>query len=136
MKKAHSHSQEYWYLRKQKCECGSELQLIDQALAVRNQTHVDIHRTRCKQCGTFREFVFDISSFYKPHQSFSELAEVERLLKRVYPDSEVSMRMASPMEATLMYIEGLKKSNDIIALEYIAEGVQYAIRNTSGAQNT
>ena len=69
MKKAHCHSQEYWYLRKQKCECGSELQLIDQVLTERCQTFVDVHRTQCKQCGTFREFVFDISSFYKPFRS-------------------------------------------------------------------
>lgn len=131
MIKAHCHSQEYWYLRKQKCECGSELQLIDQVLTERCQTFVDVHRTQCKQCGKFREFVFDISSFYNPLRSFDELAEVERLLKRVYPESEVPMRMAYPMEATLWYIEQLKKSNDIMALEYIAEAVQYAVRNTS-----
>ena len=41
------------------------------------------------------------------------------------------MRMAYPMEATLWYIEQLKKSNDIMALEYIAEAVQDAIRNTN-----
>ena len=97
MKKVHCHSQEYWYLRKQKCECGSEFELVNQALAKRNQTFVDVHRAQCKQCGTFREFIFDISSFYKPHQSFDELAEVHRLLKGVYPESEVPMRMASPM---------------------------------------
>ena len=82
------------------------------------------------------EFVFDISSFDKPYQSFRELAEVEALLKRVYPESEVSMRMASPMEATLMFIGQLKKSGDIIALEYIADVAQYAIRNATEEQTS
>lgn len=134
MKKAHSVSQEYWYLRKQKCECGSEFESIDQAITVRSQIHVDVHRAQCKQCGTFREFVFDISSFHKPYQSFRELAQVEDVLKKAYPESEISMRMASPMEATLMYIEQLKEVGDIMALEYIADAAQHAIRNTSKGQ--
>ena len=124
MIKVHCHSQEYWYLRKQKCKCGSQLQLISQALTKREQTYVDVHRTRCEQCGTLNVFIFDISSFYDPLQSFRELAEVEKLLKRTYPENDVSMRMASPMEATLMYIEKLKKSGDIMTLEYIAEVAQ------------
>lgn len=127
MKKAHCHSQEYWYLRKQQCECGGKLELGNRSLALRNQLFVDVHETRCRQCGQFKEFVFDISSFFKPFQSFSELAKVEQVLKTVYPESEVMMRMASRMEATLMYIEQLKKSNDIDALEYIAEAVEYAL---------
>lgn len=134
MKKAHSISQEYWYIRKQKCECGSEFELIDQAMTVRREIHVDVHRTRCKQCGTFREFIFDISSFHKPYQSFSELAQVEDVLKNAYPESEVSMRMACPMEATLMYIEQLKEARDIMALEYIVDVAQCAIRNINKGQ--
>jgi CheY-like chemotaxis protein/ribosomal protein S14 len=134
MIKAHSVSQEYWYLGKQKCECGGDIKLLFQAVTVRNQAPVDIHSTRCKQCGAPREFIFDISSFYKPYQSFRELAEVEALLKRVYPKSEVSIRMASPMEATLMFIGQLKESGDIVALEYIADAAQYAIRSATKEQ--
>jgi len=133
--KAHSHSQEYWYLKKQKCKCGSQLQWIDQTLTEMDHTYVDVHRTRCEDCGTLNMFIFDISSFYNPFQSFRELAEVEELLKRTYSENEVSMKMASPMESTLMYIEKLKKSGDIMTLEYIAEAAQEAIRNESKGQN-
>jgi len=88
---------------------------------------MDVLNTKCKQCGISEEFVFDISSFHNPLRPFEELAKVEVLLKKVYPESEVRMKMASPMEATLMYIELLKKSSDIMALEYIADAVQWAI---------
>jgi hypothetical protein len=42
--------------------------------------------------------------------------------------------MASPMEATVMYIEQLKEVGDIMVLEYIADAAQHAIRNTSKVQ--
>jgi hypothetical protein len=53
----------------------------------------------------------------------------------MYPESEAKMKMASPMEATLMYIMQLKESNDTVALEYIASAILWAMGNTFGEQN-
>jgi len=127
MIKVHCIAQEYWHIRKQICECGGEFKLLLQKLEYREGIPVDVHDTRCRKCGMIRGFIFDVSSFYNPLRSFSALAEVEAVLKKVYPWDEILMRMASPMDATLIYLNQLAESGDRMALEYIAEAL-YAVQ--------
>jgi hypothetical protein len=51
MIKVHCTSQEYWHIRKQKCECGGEFEVLTQALKNQEGTSVDVLNTRCKNCG-------------------------------------------------------------------------------------
>ncbi len=129
MIKVHCIAQEYWYVRRQKCKCGGEFELLMQAVATREGTPVDIHKTVCKECGISREFIFDISSSDHPFRgiSYKDLAEIEDKLKKVFREQDVSMRMASPMESTLMYINQLADSDDHLALEYIAGAINYSL---------
>ena len=129
MIKVHCIGQEYWYIRKKKCECGGDFESQFQSLETREGTFVDVHRTICKKCGMGRDFVFDISSFHNPLRSYQDLADVEAVIKKVYPEDKELMRMASPMEATLIYINHLASSGDRSALQYIAEAILHALED-------
>jgi hypothetical protein len=124
MIKAHCISQEYWYMRKQRCECGGEFERWMKTIEKREGTYVDVHKTRCKRCDKSKDFAFDISSFFGRFISHSYLAEVEDLLKREYNENEVMMKLATPMEATLLYLTQLREASDTIALQYIADAVR------------
>ena len=133
MIKVHCIAQEYWHIRKQICECGGGFELLLQKLENREGIHVDVHDTSCRKCGMIRGFVFDISSFFNPLRSIRDLAEVEAVLKKVYPWEEILMRMASPMDATLIYLNQLAESRDLMALEYIAEALYAVQKRMNGA---
>jgi hypothetical protein len=128
MIKVHCVDEEYWYISKERCQCGGEFEMMKQSLMHDSEgTPMDVLNTICKKCGSPKDFVFDISSFFGRFPGFEESTEVESLLKKVYPESEVKMKMASPMEATLMFIRQLKESDDILALEYIAGAILWAM---------
>ena len=70
MIKVNDISEEYKYIKENKCDCGGEFGSIEQSLQFRDGVNVDVHKAFCNNCGANKEFVFDISSFFKPFKSF------------------------------------------------------------------
>ena len=72
MIKVNDISEEYKYMKENKCDCGGEFALIEQSLQFRGKVFVDVHKAYCRECSINKEFIFDISSFYNPLKSFKK----------------------------------------------------------------
>jgi hypothetical protein len=58
-------SEEYKYLKTQKCKCGGTLEKKMQALLFsEEQKPYDLLTCECVNCGEEKKFYFDISSFF------------------------------------------------------------------------
>jgi len=121
--RVHCVDQEYWYVKRQKCDCGGDFKVVSQSLIAEKGCHFDSLQVSCENCAASGTFTFDISSFHRPLLSFSKLSEIEEKLKELYSDKEVAMKMSSPMEATIGYIRHLAESNDALALAYIGGAI-------------
>jgi hypothetical protein len=58
-------AEEYAELRRSRCECGGSYTVVLQRLVYSADGRpADILSTKCSACGSARDFVFDISSFF------------------------------------------------------------------------
>jgi len=55
--------QEYWYIRRLRCECGGTFERTKQTLLRGPDGDADLLETMCKKCGSQRDILFDISEF-------------------------------------------------------------------------
>lgn len=81
-------SQEYDYVRKQRCSCGGGYEVVSQSVSEANGKHLDRLYCKCRGCGDERTFVFDVTSvFQELDLTFSKEAEKKAFdsLNRKYP---------------------------------------------------
>ena len=58
-------AEEYAELRRTRCECGGSFTVVMQRLVFSADGRpADVLNTKCSACGSTRDFVFDISSFF------------------------------------------------------------------------
>ena len=116
-------AQEYWFIRHQRCECGSpyDRRMATQGLGERDSRPVDIFVILCGSCGRKREFVFDIAAFFgRPNiLSFKDLCKDEKALWQMYIWHDL------PMESTLNYFTELAESGDTLALDYLEDALRH-----------
>ena len=124
----HDVSQEYWYIKKQKCSCGGQFNPQFQKLIVKNGKFIDLIETVCNNCKSQKDFFFDISNFHGVERLNMEAELMEKIQKadtgELYPF--VLQLTASPVAKAVDTIINLGKQGDILALERINDALNKA----------
>ena len=121
--RVHSIAQEYWYIRRQQCECGGRYERVWQALMVDD---VDRLGVRCKLCGSMREYDFDISARQDCMMKLLELMGREGEWSSFMSRGEVVRAFSPPMELAVKLISELADNRDELALDYLADVIAHA----------
>lgn len=123
-------AQERWYIRRQRCKCGSAYtRELQQALKGQMTDHpVDEIIMQCDGCGAIETFQFDISDC-SPHLQFDWEEKVAAYAKVMPRKEAAALVLRTKMGCALDFIYELRDSRDALGLEFIADIL-------SRAQNT
>lgn len=58
---------EYMHIESERCDCGGRWETVEQALLEFEGRFYDQIHVRCQDCGSERNFYFDITSFFGRH---------------------------------------------------------------------
>jgi hypothetical protein len=124
----HDVSQEYWYIKKQKCSCGGQFDPQGQKLLVKDGESVDLIEAVCNVCKNQKDFFFDISNFHGVERSIKQAALIEKMQKADNGDLyafalELTL---SPVGKAINTIVNLGKQGDILALDWINDALNRA----------
>lgn len=131
----HHVKQEYWYISKQKCPCGGQLKCGAQQLAEQDDVPVDVIQTECDQCGREEKFKFNIASFFGS-SALDEQELIRQLGTHVRSEAlkrKLPLLSGSPVVHAINTILDLGKSGDRMALDWIADAVRHAQRESETA---
>lgn len=134
MEKAHCHSQEYWFVDRTRCQCGSAFRrksVALQRLEHRPSGAVDVLCVKCDDCGYNKEFEFDISSFFGKVDASS----FETLLADKKRAWEMYIFHQLRMEAVVKYLSELAENRDAFAIEFIADAARHFLEKAQGRPN-
>jgi len=120
--KVHSVDQEYWYIRTQRCKCGGELEVWNQALLSSQDLQFDVLDTRCKHCGHETSYKFDITNF-APRAITQQ--SMEKIAMGI-PAEKVWSFIEIPMEKAVKFIFDLAQAQDKLALDYLEGAIKHA----------
>jgi len=127
--RVHCISQEYWYLRRIKCDCGGEFAMRLQSVTTATPA-LDVIDVACQRCGKELRCEFDISSFYPGDLGNDERmawlldqADDEKLRDKL---CELWSQARTPtMEQVLAYLRKLSEERDGLALEYLEAAITH-----------
>jgi putative nucleotidyltransferase with HDIG domain len=116
--RTHCIAQEYWYIRRQQCECGGRYESLMHARMV---GCVSRHSVRCKCCGGTTEYDFDTSTY-------DVASFMEGMLKwsNVIGNAEAGRAFGPPMELASKLVSELADNGDELALDYLADVIAHA----------
>jgi hypothetical protein len=117
--RVHCVAQEYWYIRRKRCDCGGRYVKDMHATLLDRK---DVLRMRCEQCGELRDFVFDVSSFLPEHPVKSKLLLESEL--DAADREQILGALGNPMERAIEMMARLAEEGDSLALDYLTETVK------------
>jgi len=133
--KVHCISQEYWYIRRCRCDCGGAWKVVLQKLgssATNPDVPLDTICCCCSECNRQRNFAFDISSFFPPTPRFMKLVGLAG------ETADESLRQAllqaawhNRMDLVIDAIEKFIQSSDTLAIDYIEDAIRWFQQSTS-----
>jgi len=123
--KVHCIDQEYWYVRRQRCACGGELEQVTQALRNGPTGEVDALTVQCKHCGAVTEYEFDISTCGGAAY-ITRVMERIRQCSKVMSTEEAVRALGPPMESALRLISDLAQQGDVLGLDYLSDAIAHA----------
>lgn len=135
----HDVSQEYWYIKKQKCSCGGQFNPQGQKLLVnvKDGKSVDLIETVCNDCKSQKDFFFDISSFHGVEKFKKRSDLMGKMQKADMGDLCIyaNQLTLSPVAKAIDTIVNLGKQGDILALEWINDALNKAKDETETLQD-
>lgn len=130
--KVHSINQEYWYINRQKCDCGGRFEKLGQAFESRSTGDVDVVDVQCKDCSQAKKYVFDISSCAGPQFDMSMTERIEEYAEVMSPE-DVVRAFGPPMASTLRLITELAQTGDTLGLHYLSDVIAHAMNRLAAA---
>ena len=124
--KVHSINQEYWYMNRQKCDCGGRFEKLSQAIESSSTGDVDVIDVRCKDCSQARKYVFDISNCAGPLFDMNMMEKIEECAEVMSPD-DVARAFGPPMASALRLISELAQTGDRLGLQYLSDLIAHAM---------
>jgi len=124
----HGVSQEYWYIKKQKCSCGGQFDPQGQRLLVKDGKSIDLIEAVCNVCKSQKDFFFDISIFHGVERSIKQAALMKKMQKADNGDlNAFALELTlSPVAKAIDTIVNLGKQGDILALDWINDALDEA----------
>ena len=132
--KVHCINQEYWYIRKQKCEfCGGSFQKDWERKTMSGEDgDFDVHYINCRNCSRSISFKFDIAGFSPLSNTLitskirQEIEEMDKETLVWYIYTKIA---GGPMENALKLIKDLGRAKDSLALDYLEDAINYMRNN-------
>jgi hypothetical protein len=126
--RVHDVSQEYWYIKRNPCNCGGQFQKEMQFLTDYDGKPADRLATRCDRCGEARDFIFDISAFHSPNM-IVEMMRLEKLLDSVTEEAtraKLLDGMGAPVAKAVGTILDCGRAGDSLALDWLEDAIRHA----------